>query len=72
MRRHLIVTRMYPIPYDDCQSFFSVFTQISPAEETFGWKILVVNQPTATRIDQCDMEVSNDAYISVAQQGIHV
>jgi hypothetical protein len=32
------------MPYDDCQSFFNVFTQISPAEETFGWKILVANQ----------------------------
>jgi len=33
------------MPKDDCQSFFKVLTQISPAEETFGWKILVANQP---------------------------
>ena len=33
------------MPKDDCQSFFKVLTQISPVEETFGWKILVANQP---------------------------
>lgn len=33
------------MPKDDCQSFFKVLTQISPAEETFGWKIFVANQP---------------------------
>jgi hypothetical protein len=39
------------MPYDDCQSFFNVFTQISPAEETFGWKILVANQPMPIVVD---------------------
>ena len=33
------------MPYDACQSFLSVFTQMSPAEDTFGWKIFVANQP---------------------------
>ena len=33
------------MPYDDFQSFLSVFTQISPAVDTFGWKIFVANQP---------------------------
>ena len=32
----------FPVAF---QSFFSVLTQISPAFETFGWKILVANQP---------------------------
>jgi hypothetical protein len=27
------------------QSFFSVFTQISPVAEMFGWKIFVVKNP---------------------------
>ena len=27
------------------QSFFRTFTQISPALETLGWKILVVKKP---------------------------
>ena len=45
MSRHLTVTRMCAMPYDACQSFLSVFTQMSPAEDTFGWKIFVANQP---------------------------
>jgi len=40
-----MVTRMCPIPYVAFQSFFSVFTQISPALETLGWKILVNIEP---------------------------
>jgi hypothetical protein len=36
------------MPYVDFQSFFSVLTQISPELDTFGWKILVANQPAAT------------------------
>lgn len=49
---------MWAIPKDDCQSFFKVLTQISPADDTFGWKILVANQP----------KVSNSAYSSRAAQ----
>lgn len=49
MRRHLTVTRICPIPYDDFQSFLSVFTQISPTVETFGWNIFVANQPEGKR-----------------------
>lgn len=45
MSRHFTVTNMCPIPYVDFQSFLSVLTQISPAVETLGWKILVANQP---------------------------
>ena len=37
------------MPYDDFQSFLRVLTQISPALETFGWNILVVNQPIRAR-----------------------
>ena len=33
------------MPYVDFQSFFSVLTQISPADDTFGWNIFVANQP---------------------------
>ena len=33
------------MPYVDFQSFFSVFTQISPVDDTFGWNIFVANQP---------------------------
>lgn len=33
------------MPYVDFQSFFSVLTQISPDEDTLGWKILVAIQP---------------------------
>ena len=38
------------MPYDACQSFLSVFTQMSPAEDTFGWKIFVANQPGSARV----------------------
>lgn len=41
------------MPKDDCQSFFKVLTQISPAEETFGWKILVANQPDGGASASC-------------------
>ncbi len=33
------------IPYSSFQSFFSVFTQISPVLETLGWNIFVMNFP---------------------------
>ena len=49
MSRHFTVTNMCPIPYVDFQSFLSVLTQISPAVETLGWKILVANQPDDAR-----------------------
>jgi len=37
------------MPYEDCQSFFNVLTQISPAFDTLGWKIFVANQPTTEK-----------------------
>lgn len=37
------------MPNDDCQSFFSVFTQISPCDDTLGWKIFVIKRPERTR-----------------------
>lgn len=33
------------MPWLGFQSFFNVLTQISPAADTFGWKILVKNTP---------------------------
>ncbi len=34
------------------QSFFKVFTQISPFSETFGWKILVLKKPCNNKIEE--------------------
>jgi hypothetical protein len=33
------------MPREDCQSFLSVLTQISPVFEMFGWKIRVRKYP---------------------------
>ena len=45
MRRHLMVSRMCFSPRSDFQSFFKVFTQISPRDDTLGWKIFVRKKP---------------------------
>lgn len=60
------------MPYDDCQSFFNVFTQISPAEETFGWKILVANQPMPVVVNEYDQTTKDNAYILGVQWGTRV
>lgn len=45
------VLTMCPTPYSFFQSFLSVDTQISPVEgATFGWKILVANQPVSDNV----------------------
>lgn len=48
-------TKTWPTPYFLFQLFLSVSTQISPAFETFGWKIRVIivpiiSSPTTIRI----------------------
>jgi hypothetical protein len=70
MRRHLIVTRMCPMPYDDFQSFLRVLTQISPAPETFGWKIFVMNRPERLHERGQTEYGAQRSYISVVLQGI--
>ena len=52
MSKHLTVTRMCAMPYEDFQSFFSVFTQISPAVETLGWNIFVASQPISIIVEK--------------------
>ena len=41
----MIVSRTCLSPKSLFQSFFNVFTQISPRDETFGWKIFVKKKP---------------------------
>ena len=40
-----MVSRMCFSPRSDFQSFFKVFTQISPRDDTLGWKIFVRKKP---------------------------
>lgn len=65
-----MVTRMWPMPYDDFQSFLRVLTQISPAPETFGWKIFVMNRPERRHERSQTKFGARRSYISVVPQGI--
>lgn len=44
----IITSRIWEIPNSDFQSFFKVFTHISPLAATFGWNIFVTNSPIRT------------------------
>ena len=43
--KHLITCKTWAIPRSGFQSFFNVFTHISPLLAIFGWKILVKKKP---------------------------
>ena len=46
INRHLITSKIFfNDHYRGFQSFFNVFTQISPFSDTLGWNILVLNKP---------------------------
>lgn len=46
INKHLITSKMFfKDHYIGFQSFFNVFTQISPFSDTLGWNIFVLNSP---------------------------